>query len=170
MIIKIKNAIFDNKKAIVSVIMALFVVVAVIGEVIIPKSGKALGFCSEPYDFNLAIVQENSLIATNNPVETQSIKKVKMIITAYSSTPEETDETPFITASGTYVKDGIVANNKYPFGTKIRIPELYGSKVFIVEDRMHREKGGYQLDIWFPDYSTAKQFGAKLTYVEILKN
>jgi 3D (Asp-Asp-Asp) domain-containing protein len=68
------------------------------------------------------------------------------------------------------VSDGIVANNMLPFGTKIRMPELYGDKVFVVEDRMHQRKGKYHLDIWFPDQSGAKKFGAKITYVEVLEN
>jgi len=88
--------------------------------------------------------------------------------TAYSSTPEETDEDPFITASGIWVKDGIVANNLLPFGTKIRLPELYGDKVFVVEDRMNSRKGYYHFDIWFASKKEALQFGAKNTYVEVL--
>jgi 3D (Asp-Asp-Asp) domain-containing protein len=93
-----------------------------------------------------------------------------MIITAYSSTPEQTDSTPFITASGKNVADGIVANNMLPFGAKIRITEVYGDKVFTVEDRMHQRKGNYHLDIWFPEYLEAKNFGAKITYIEVLEN
>src|SRR3989344_4334376 len=58
-------------------------------------------------------------------------------ITAYSSRPEETDSTPFIAASGKRVFDGMVAANWLPLGTKVRIPELYGNKIFVVEDRMH---------------------------------
>ena len=39
-------------------------------------------------------------------------------VTAYSSTPEETDDTPFVTASGTSVRDGVIATNFLEFGTK----------------------------------------------------
>lgn len=97
-------------------------------------------------------------------------KTVKMVITAYSSTPEQTDSTPFVTASGKKVADGIIANNMLPFGTRIRIPSVYGDKIFIVEDRMHRRKGKYHVDIWFPEYEQAKEFGAKLADVEILES
>ena len=96
-------------------------------------------------------------------------KTVKMVITAYSSSEDQTDETPFITASGRRVADGIVANNMLPFGTKIRIPEIYGDKVFIVQDRMHSRKGKYHLDIWFPEYMQAKNFGATITEIEVLE-
>lgn len=98
------------------------------------------------------------------------VKKIKMIVTAYSSTPEQTDDTPFITASGKNVADGIVANNMLRFGTKIKIPELYGDKIFVVQDRMHQRKGKYHLDIWFPEYPEAKNFGAKIADIEVLKN
>ena len=119
----------------------------------------------------LAIIQNNSLLAVSNPVSPpQPVQKIKMVITAYSSTPWETDNDPFITASGKFVRDGIVANNLLPFGTQIRIPEIYGDKVFVVEDRMNWRKGYYHLDIWFPEHRQAKYFGVKNTYVEILEN
>lgn len=98
------------------------------------------------------------------------VRTVEMVITAYSSTKEQTDDTPFITASGKYVKDGIIANNMLPFGTKIRIPELYGDKIFTIEDRMHKRKGMYQADIWFAEYEKAKEFGAKIAHIEILES
>ncbi|HNY36060.1 MAG TPA: hypothetical protein PLD14_00690 [Candidatus Pacearchaeota archaeon] len=96
-------------------------------------------------------------------------KKIKVIITAYSSTTWQTDDTPFITANGSTVRDGIVANNMLPFGTELRIPELYGNKVFTVEDRMHSRKSDYQLDIWFPTLEQAQEFGVKETYIEVLE-
>lgn len=120
----------------------------------------------------LTIYQENSLAPFSSPInpEPEVVKKVRVVITAYSSSVWETDNTPHITAAGTWVRDGIVANNLLPFGTKIRIPELYGEKIFIVEDRMSWEKGNYHFDIWFPDYWQALDFGAKRTYIEILES
>ena len=115
-------------------------------------------------------IQENSLMAASLLPEPKVTKKVKVVATAYSSTPQETDDEPFITAAGTLVRDGIVANNLLPMGTKIRLPELYGDKVFVVEDRMSSKKGYYHIDIWFPSHSEAKNFGAKLLYMEILEN
>ncbi len=89
------------------------------------------------------------------------------IITAYSSTPDQTDSTPFITASGSYVEDGIVAANFLEFNTKIRFPELYGEKVFIVKDRMAK-KNSHKIDIWFPTREEANRFGVKKTRIEII--
>ena len=97
-------------------------------------------------------------------------RTIKVVITAYSSTPDQTDDTPFITASGKYVKDGIIANNMLPFGTKIKIPALYGEKVFTVEDRMNKRKSDYHIDIWMPTYSQAINFGVKTAEMEILEN
>ncbi|OGG42840.1 hypothetical protein A3G50_00530 [Candidatus Jorgensenbacteria bacterium RIFCSPLOWO2_12_FULL_42_11] len=88
-------------------------------------------------------------------------------ITAYSSTPDQTDSTPFITASGSYVEDGIVAANFLAFDTKIRLPELYGEKIFTVKDRMAK-KNSHKIDIWFPARAEAEQFGVKKTRVEII--
>lgn len=117
----------------------------------------------------LSIIQGNSILPVSNP-SLIKVKKINMVITAYSSTPEQTDEDPFITASGTIVEEGLVANNLLPFGTQIRIPELYGDKIFVVLDRMNQKKGSYHLDIWFSEYDQAKNFGAKYTYIEVLES
>jgi 3D (Asp-Asp-Asp) domain-containing protein len=117
----------------------------------------------------IIVFQENSILGISNPFEPEKEPiKIPAIVTAYSSTPWETDEDPHITASGKIVRDGIVANNLLPFGTKIKIPEIFGDKIFVVEDRMSWEKSNYQFDIWFENYFEALKFGAKQTYVEIL--
>lgn len=115
---------------------------------------------------NLVTIQNNSLVPVSNKMV---VREIKVIITAYTSDPEETDSTPLITASGDQVREGIVANNLLPFGTEIRIPEIYGDQIFVVEDRMHWRKGYYHVDIWFPLKSDAKNFGAKETYIEVLE-
>lgn len=101
-----------------------------------------------------------SLVAVAHAAEEIATSTVSYIVTltAYSSAPEETDDTPFITASNTRTRDGIVATNFLPFGTKIKIPEYFGDKVFTVEDRMHRRKEGF-VDIWMPTKSAALKFG-----------
>jgi 3D (Asp-Asp-Asp) domain-containing protein len=127
------------------------------------------------FDFNLPkspTLGGNTLIAIANPKnpEPKVIKRLNVILTAYSSSPWETDEDPHITAAGTKVKYGIVANNLLPLGTKIKIPEIFGDEIFVVEDRMNWRKGKYQVDVWFDDYLKAKEFGAKKTYIEILED
>lgn len=98
-----------------------------------------------------------------------TVKKVMTIwVTAYSSTPEETDDTPFITASNTRVRSGIVATNLLPFGTRVQIPEAFGEKVFVVEDRMHSRKTNH-MDIWMSTKDAAKKFGIMKTEIRVLE-
>lgn len=88
--------------------------------------------------------------------------------TAYTSRPEETDDTPFIAADGTHVYDGMVAANFLPFGTKLRIPELYGDKVFTVHDRMNK-RYHYKVDIWMDNLQDAYQHGLRTITIEIVE-
>lgn len=119
----------------------------------------------------IAFLGENSLIPVSDPAapEPKVVKKMPVVITAYSSTVWETDDTPLITAANTAVRDGVIANNYLPFGTKVRMPEIYGEKIFVVEDRMSWTKGNYHVDIWFPSHQEAKEFGAKKSYIEVLE-
>lgn len=106
--------------------------------------------------------------ATGNDEEIQKpLKTLKMWVTAYTSTPEETDSTPFETAMGTLTHDGIVATNMLPFGTKVSFPKLFGNKIFVVEDRMHRRKEGF-IDIWMPNKKEALKFGITNSDVVVL--
>jgi len=45
-----------------------------------------------------------------------------------------------------------------PIGTKIKIPSLFGDKVFEVKDRMNK-RFYYRIDIWFPTKEEAQKFG-----------
>ena len=108
-----------------------------------------------------------SSLVNQSPVSS-SLKQVADIkVTAYSSREEETDDTPFITASGTLVRQGVVAANWLPIGTKVKLPELFGEQVFVVEDRMNK-KHNDKLDIWFPTTEEALRFGTQVTRVEVL--
>ena len=95
-------------------------------------------------------------------------KVIKAVITAYTSTPGQTDDTPFIAASGKRVHDGMIAANGLPFGTKIKIPSVYGDKIFIVEDRMNSRYGFGRFDVWLDmSRAEARKFGVKRVEVEI---
>ena len=95
-------------------------------------------------------------------------RTLRIPVTAYSSTVDQCDDTPFITASGTHVRDGIIAANFLPIGTKVRFPEAYGDKVFVVEDRMNA-RYNYHADIWMETREQAKQWGIKHLNIEILE-
>ncbi|MDP2641504.1 MAG: hypothetical protein Q8P39_03165 [Candidatus Yanofskybacteria bacterium] len=114
-------------------------------------------------------VQNGSFIASAPHYGPSSVARtVNVFVTAYNSLPEQTNGDPFITASGERTRHGIVAANFLPLGTKIRLPAIYGERVFIVTDRMHPRMQGY-VDIWFEDYSEAIQFGKQRTYIEVLR-
>jgi len=94
---------------------------------------------------------------------------ISAIITAYSSSVDETDGDPYITASGKYVREGVIANNNLPFGTKVKIPALYGDKIFVVEDRMaDRYNGRNRFDIWMNSKDLAISFGVQAADLVIL--
>ena len=96
----------------------------------------------------------------------EPVKAHKLTVTFYSSTPDQTDSTPFITANGTHVYDGVAAANFLPFGTKVMLPELFGNKVFVIEDRMH-ERFSHRVDIWVSTREEALKRGVAYTTVEI---
>ena len=121
---------------------------------------------------NDSIIRSGAVASVTNPSDSKARAKtvVKTYIvsaSAYSSSVDETDDTPFITAKGTYVRDGIVAANFLPFGTAIKIPSIYGDKIFVVEDRMNK-RYNLNVDLWFPSKALAKQFGRKTITIEIV--
>lgn len=95
-----------------------------------------------------------------------------VVATAYSSTPDQTDSDPCTTATGFNVckhnSETIIAANYLPFGTKVRLPGLYGERVFTVADRMNARYGQGRIDIWMKTRSAAKSFGVKRTTLEIV--
>jgi len=94
--------------------------------------------------------------------------KIRAVITAYTSTPDQTDDSPFIAATGKRVYDGMIAANGLPFGTQIKIPSLYGDKIFTVDDRMNARYGLGRMDIWMDaPRAKAMQFGLKVAEAEI---
>lgn len=91
---------------------------------------------------------------------------MRVEVSAYTSRPEETDSTPFTTASGTHVHDGTLATNILKFGTKVRIPALYGDKIFTVEDRMNIRYQNHA-DIWVDDITDARKIGRRSVIMEV---
>lgn len=106
-------------------------------------------------------------IAAKTPLEEGS-RRLMAKVTAYSSTEDQTDDSPFITASGAHVADGIVAANFLPLHAHIKIPELFGEKVFVVEDRMAKRFQD-RVDIWMPDRTSAWKFGLHKAEIVVLQ-
>jgi len=123
---------------------------------------------TQNYDLGGWLDNENIPAPPFNKYSSAPAKEIFTVTaTAYSSTPDQTDDTPFITARNTRVRDGIAAANFLPFGTEFRIPDLYGDKIFVVEDRMNR-RYWHRVDIWFPEKQMAKEFGVKKIRIEIV--
>ncbi len=95
------------------------------------------------------------------------LQEVSVFVTAYASVPEETDNSPFITASNKHVQDGFIATNFLPFGTLVKIPAIFGDKIFTVEDRMNRRMVGF-VDVWMPTVAEAKDFGIHKAQIVVL--
>ncbi|HRY52824.1 MAG TPA: hypothetical protein P5089_03170 [Candidatus Portnoybacteria bacterium] len=133
----------------------------------------------EEKDVNEIVLQDNLFVATVSNKNSVSVKEPvakeatvapskAVIVTAYSSTADQTDSTPFITANGTRVQDGIIACNFLPFGTKVKFPEYSGDKVFTVTDRMAK-KNSHKIDIWMPSRALAMEFGVQKLAYEIVQ-
>ncbi len=111
--------------------------------------------------------------ASSNPESLETVTRTTTVtITAYNSEVGQTDDSPCITANGFNVcKHGIedtIAANFLPMGTKVKIPDLYGDRIFIVRDRMNK-KHATRVDIWMKDRHSAIQFGVKTAKIQILK-
>lgn len=119
---------------------------------------------------NGAIVAKTVLPEVKKEVASKEIgSSMRVVATAYTSDPLETDDTPFTTASGTYVRPGVAASNVLPFGTKFKMPKLFGERIFVVEDRMNSRYNGKNIvDIWFADKDEAYSFGKKSATIEII--
>jgi hypothetical protein len=90
---------------------------------------------------------------------------VRVLVTAYSSTTDQTDGSPFITASGSWVGPGTLAANFLPFGAQVRI----GQRIYTVRDRLNsRYDDKYIVDIWQPSRAQALAYGARIVEMEIV--
>lgn len=124
---------------------------------------------SVPDNEDLAFMA-HAMAPMNSPVggTQKTIRRTYTVqVSGYNSEVAQCDDSPFITAKGTHVRDGIVATNMFPFGTIIKIPSLYGNKIFVVEDRMNKR---YQknVDIWFADKTEALQLGRRMVQIEVI--
>jgi len=95
-----------------------------------------------------------------------------LVITAYNSEAGQTDDSPCITANNFNVCDyGVedtIAANFLPFGSKVKIPELFGDRVFVVRDRMNKRFSD-RVDVWMIERPDAVNFGVKVAKIEVLK-
>jgi 3D (Asp-Asp-Asp) domain-containing protein len=132
----------------------------------------------ENFEIVVISAKENNKIAVKTATDVlASAKKMsarvnaERYISAYNSEAAQCDSTPCVTANGfnvcEYGVEDTIAANFLKFGTKVKIPELFGDKVFVVRDRMHPRYAN-RVDIWMKDKADAKQFGVKLAKVEVV--
>jgi len=92
--------------------------------------------------------------------------ELPILVTGYSSTPDQTWGNPFITASGTHVHKGMIAcPAQYPFGTKIKVKSI---GTFVCEDRGGKISGNH-FDMWFESRIEALNWGKRIVIAEIIK-
>jgi len=162
-----------NKKRFISSFLFLLCLLLMLPINFYGKEDKIMAYQQETiqkFEEEPFIVVQNNTLRDFTGIRAEYVVKdeVFVLTTAYSSSVWETDDTPFITASGSYVHWGTVAANFLPFGTKIRIPSIYGDEVFEIKDRMHPRKKN-QIDIWYPSRQEALDFGTKRNHIEILE-
>ncbi len=106
----------------------------------------------------------------NKDLEVRSVGYHTM--TAYNSEVAQCDSSPCITANGFNVcahgVEDTVAANFLRFGTRVKIPELFGERIFIVRDRMNKRYTS-RVDIWMLDKGDAIEFGRRVAKIEIMK-
>lgn len=134
-------------------------------------------------DFNISQIVEyidkninfgrNKFVSTLPKNEDLKLKRTgNYTITAYSSEIAQCDNSPCITANGfnvcEHAIEDTVAANFLPLGAKVRIPNLFGDKVFVVRDRMNKRHQN-RLDVWMLERQDAVNFGIKVAKVEILE-
>lgn len=95
-------------------------------------------------------------------------------MTAYNSEVGQCDSTPCITANGFNVckhdTEDTIATNVLAFGTRVRIPDLFGDRVFVVRDRMNeRYSNKNRIDVWMKSKENAQDFGVRVATIEVLK-
>ena len=133
---------------------------------------------------NLLLLEENlvdgekKIALLTKPEEKDLSPEIRVIrtsfhtLTAYNSEVAQTDDTPCITANGFDVcAHGIedtIAANFLKFGTKVRIPELFGDRIFVVRDRMNRRYPD-RVDVWMLNKSDAIKFGVRRATIEVIE-
>lgn len=149
-----------------SLIIGILMIEALLPVMVMAKGSDVLASFTQK-DLTISESYEGKLFHLTKAVKAPN-KTVMTVLTSYTSTPDQTDDSPFIAASGKHVYDGMVAANWLPMGTKIKIPSLYGEKIFTVDDRMNSRYGYGRMDIWLDTTrAEARKFGVKRAMVEV---
>jgi 3D (Asp-Asp-Asp) domain-containing protein len=125
-------------------------------------------------EYKAAVLSKSqwSPVSSDMELEANEMNHGLHSMTAYTSEVAQTDSSPCTTANGFNVcKHGIedtVAANFLPFGSKVKIPDLFGDRVFIVRDRMN-SRYSERVDVWMKSKPDALQFGVRTARIVVLK-
>lgn len=150
-------------------------VLAIISFVVSAGNPQAVDAISLADLFGLGFVNaiEPSELPTSS--DREPMRTILVVVTAYSSTPDQTDSTPCIAAKGfdlceAYTQFGegnTIAANFLAINKHIKLPDLFGDKTFVVRDRMNERYGNGRIDVWMPTREMAKEFGVKRVRMEV---
>lgn len=116
--------------------------------------------------FFLLVVMLVSLASTaQNIVRVYKVEDVR--VTYFTACKEECGNDRGQTASGVMVHDGVIACNFLPKNTKVRIPSLYGRKVFTVYDKL-AEGLINNIDIYVKHKKLIPKEGHFEVYIEVI--
>ena len=153
---------FKNKtyKKIYEAVCSLVVLIALVGSQSNPQLVNAEAI-NPTAEFNSETAVVGGIERLPEIKEVAPLFTLKVVATAYSSDPWQTDSTPCQPAMNfdlceNYIKYGIedtIAANFLPLGAKVRFPELFGEKIFTVRDRMNAKYnfnriGYYRIDFY----------------------
>jgi len=175
---KPKNNRIRLKNTVNMLVLAMFLAQIIIPERLLAASNEVLANDSQKdgnyHELTVSQSAEGRLLLphlaklTSEQDADRPDKIVKTVITAYTSTVDQCDDDPFIAAWGDRVYDGMIAANWLPRNTKVKIPSLFGDKIFTVADRMNARYGYGRIDIWFDSSKgEARKFGVKRVDIEI---
>jgi len=116
--------------------------------------------------------QTAALKPETDPKSVSVLRESTHVITAYNSEVAQTDDDPCTTANGFNVcqhnQEDTIAANFLKFGTKVRIPEIFGDRVFVVRDRMNSRYANH-VDVWMKDHGAAVKFGVQVAMIQVIK-
>jgi 3D (Asp-Asp-Asp) domain-containing protein len=175
-------SIFETKDIyhrVTKLILGFVVATSILASTLVPQVTMAKSnWLALAFGLGDSVSAEQSENSLSFPVAEERDPRQTMWITmtAYSSDVAQTDSTPCIPAMPKfdlcdyYQENGVadtIATNFLPLGTKVRFPDLYGDRVFVVRDRMNARYGYGRGDFWMPTYNEAKNFGVKRIKMEI---
>jgi len=134
---------------------------------VVPGRTFTIANLSEDHDgSNRPVTQAQLFLRGSNHVESLDKERADLVlaeVTGYSSTVDQTDSTPYLTAHQTAVRDGIVACPRdVPFHTEIVIQ----GRTYACEDRMSLANDG-KYDIWMASREEAIAWGRQEIIVKI---